>query len=133
MNARTDDTMARLGAADPARDLPVDEGERTRLWRVIAATPGGSAPKRARLRVPLAQLRLALVLPVLLALIAGPLAASGVIRIGAGAEPGKVFAAPPRGAGRDTSGTVRLLPLAAPGPGGGRPWGPWPGLTSGPA
>jgi|HubBroStandDraft_6_1064221.scaffolds.fasta_scaffold989000_1 hypothetical protein len=131
MNAHTNDTMARLGAADPARDLPVEEADRARLWQLVEATPAGRAPKPARLRLPLAQLRLALALPALLVLVAGPLAASGVIRIWASAEPVKSLAAPPRG-GNLASGTVYLLPLAAPGPGANQSWGPWPGLAPGP-
>jgi hypothetical protein len=123
MNAHATDALARLGAADPAKDLPIDEIERARLWQMIAATPAADAPKRARMRLARAQPRLALV-PVLVLLSAGPLAAGGVIRFGAGAEPVKSqsLSAPPRGGGL-VRGNVHLLPLTAPEPGGAQQWG----------
>ncbi len=119
MKPHATDVMARLSAVDPARDTPIDEAERTQLWQLIAATPGGrSVPVRPRARL----LRLALVIPALLLLTAGALAASGVIRIGAPAEPIKGFSAPLRGGGV-VKGTLRLLPITAADPGGGPPWG----------
>ena len=113
------DAMARLAAADPARELVVDETERNQLWQRIAATAKerpGPARRRARIRP------LALVIPAVLILTAGALAASGVIRIGAPAEPRGGQLQSLRGGGL-VKGTVRLLPLATPDPAGGAPWG----------
>jgi hypothetical protein len=124
------DTMARLSAADPARDLPIEETERARLWQLIAATPdGGGATRRPRVRLSRVQPRLALI-PVLLALSAGPLAASGAIRFGGAAEPVKSLSTPSRG-GDPIEATVHLLPLTAPDPGGAQQWGPELELTAG--
>jgi len=122
MKAHAIETMARLAAADPARDASPDETERARLWQLIAATPGEAPPKRTRARLPRPRLRLALAIPAVLALSGAALAASGVIRIGAPAEPVKGFSAPLRGGGL-AKGTVHLLPLSTADPGGGPPWG----------
>jgi hypothetical protein len=82
------DAMARLAAADPARRVPVDEAERARLWRLIAATPDGRSTPAATH----ARLRPAFVIPALLVLAVGALAASGAIGIGAPAESGNSMA-----------------------------------------
>jgi hypothetical protein len=137
------DTMTRLHAADPARHAVIDETERARIWQLIAVTPGngdGTEPSRVtpghaipplatqhrarpRRATPRARLlRVALAVPALLVLAAGALAATGVIRVGAPAEPVKGFSAPLRSGGL-VKGTVQLLPLTAPDPGGGPPWG----------
>jgi hypothetical protein len=119
MKPHPTDVMRRLSAADPAREQAVDEAERARVWQLITATPGGSStPARRRTGMR----RLALVIPALLVLAAGALAAGGVIRIGAPAEPVKGFAHVLRGGGL-VKGTVRLLPVTAPDPAGGPPWG----------
>jgi hypothetical protein len=113
------DALARLAAADPARDLPADETQREQLWQLLAATPAGKprpTRRRARLR------RLVLVIPALLIATAGALAAGGVIRIGSPAEPANQRLAPLRGGGL-VKGTVRLLAIAKADPGGGPPWG----------
>jgi hypothetical protein len=119
MRTSSSDAMARLAAADPAKDLPVDEAERARLWRLLAATPSPS-PQAGRRRPRMRQL--VLVIPALLIVTAGALAAGGVIRIGAPAEPAGGRLAPLRGGGL-VKGTVRLLGVTAPDPGGGPPWG----------
>jgi hypothetical protein len=114
------DVLPRLAAADPARDVPVDEVERARLWQQIAATQRESpSPRRPRA----GGRQLILVIPVLLLLAAGALAAGGVIRIGAPAEPpGRENFSSLRGGGL-LKGSVRLLPIATADPGGGPPWG----------
>jgi hypothetical protein len=118
MKPQSDDAMARLAAADPAREVHVEETQRAELWQRIAATPrGASVPSRRRARMR----PLVLVIPALLVLTAGALAASGVIRIGAPAEPTAARLAPLRGGGL-VKGTVRLLAIATPDPGGGPPW-----------
>jgi len=120
MKPHSIDVLSRLAATDPARDLPVDETERARLWQLIAATPG-ERPRPGRARARLRQL--VLVIPILLVVTAGALAAGGVIRIGAPAEPsGSRFLAPLRGGGL-VKGTVRLLAIATPDPAGGPAWG----------
>jgi hypothetical protein len=94
MKPHPTDVMRRLSAADPARGQVLDEAERARVWQLITAMPGGSStPARRRTRMR----RLALVVPALLVLTAGALAAGGVIRIGAPAEPVKGFAGVLRG------------------------------------
>jgi hypothetical protein len=114
------DAMTRLRAADPARDTPVDEAERTRLWQLIAATPGGSDERsRTRRRIH----RLVLVIPALLVLTAGALAAGGVIHIGAPAESGQRGGFSTLRGGGLVKGTVRVLAISAPDPAGGPPWG----------
>lgn len=120
MNPHSMDALSRLAARDPARELPIDELERARLWQLIAAAPAESSrPARTRARLR----QLVLVVPVLLIVTAGALAAGGVIRIGAPAEPASGrFLAPLRGGGL-VKGTVRLLPIATPDPAGGPPWG----------
>jgi hypothetical protein len=119
MRSQSADTMARLAAADPAREVSVEEGMRAELWQRIEATPARTAAHaraRARMRP------LALVIPALLILTAGALAATGVIRIGAPAEPTGAHLAPLSGGGL-VKGTVRRLPIATPDPGAGPPWG----------
>jgi hypothetical protein len=112
--------MARLAAADPARDVIADDGERARLWQRIAATPPAKSVRvRARSRLRL----LVLVVPAVLVATAGALAASGVIRIGAPAEPSGGSRLPELRGGGLVKGTVRLLPVATPDPAGGPPWG----------
>jgi hypothetical protein len=119
MKPHPTDAMARLSAADPARDMPISENDRAALWQLLATTPAG-APTSVRRRPRL--LRLTVVIPALLVLSAGALAAGGVIRIGAPAEPIKGFSTSPRGGGV-VAGTDRLLKITAPDPGGGPPWG----------
>ncbi len=115
------DAMARLTVADPARDLQIDQAERAQLWQLIAAAPAGdSRPRRRRTRARMH--RLVLVIPALLILTAGALAAGGVIRIGAPAEPAGGRLAPLHGGGL-VKGTVRLLKIATADPAGGPPWG----------
>jgi hypothetical protein len=133
MKPRSSDTMARLRAADPARHTVADDTERDRLWQLIAATPSDSAPSdgtaagarrratpRRAARARLRQLRLAI--PTVLVLTACALVATGVVRAGAPPEPAGGLSAPQREGGL-VSRTVRLLPLTAPEPGGGPPWG----------
>jgi hypothetical protein len=122
MKPHPTDALARLTAVDPARDMRVDDVQRAQLWLEIAATPApASRPARARAgRTRLRQL--VLVIPALLIVTAGALAAGGVIRIGSPAEPANKRLAPLRGGGL-VKGTVRLLAIAAPDPGGGPAWG----------
>ena len=64
----------------------------------------------------------AIALVAMLLVSAGALAAGGVIRIGAPAEPRESSFYALRGGGI-VKGTVRLLPISAPDPAGGPPWG----------
>jgi hypothetical protein len=122
MKPHPTDALARLAAADPARDLPLDDSQRAQLWLQIAATPAGK-PRPARTRAQRTQLRrLVLMIPAVLIVTAGALAAGGVIRIGSPAEPPSRRLAQLRGGGL-VKGTVRLLAITAPDPGGGPPWG----------
>jgi hypothetical protein len=122
--------MARLAAADPARDLPVDEAARAELRSRISAGASGEgnfspllAPKRRR---PWAARPLLLIAPLLLVLAAAALAAGGVIQLGSPAKlPFSSFGPvnPHEGYGALVPGTVHMVPIAAPDPGGGLDWG----------
>ncbi len=127
MKPGSSNTMSRLRAADPASHTVADDTERDRLWHVIAATPSDGMVAGARrrgapchaTRAQLLQLRLAFAIVLMLA--AGALVATGAIRTRAPAEPARGLSAPLRGSG-PVAGTMRLLPLTAPDPGGGPPW-----------
>jgi hypothetical protein len=107
MKPQAIDVMARLSAADPARHVALDEDQRRRLWRLIAASPGGgSAPWRARKRLA----RLTLAIGVLLILAVVALAASGLIGVGKPAEPAS-GSTPAKQGGELVQANVRLLPL----------------------
>jgi hypothetical protein len=116
--------MARLAAADPARNLSADGTARAQLWERIVA---GEAPRRAlpiRVRSRLSRRSLAIVIPVVLVMAAGALAAGGVIQLGAPAKPPRGYTMPAdSGLGAIAPGTVRLLPISAPDPVGGPAWG----------
>lgn len=87
MKPRSGEAMARLTAADPARDTHLDDNEQARLWQLIAATATPARrPSRARTHAHL--LPLALMISALLAVTAGSLAASGVFRVRAPTEYG---------------------------------------------
>jgi hypothetical protein len=123
--SRRVDVLARLAAADPARDVPVDEAARARLWARIAAGEGRQAPplatpRRRRSRVGFSLL----VAPALLVIAAVALAAGGVIELGSPAKlPFSTYGNAREGYGALVPGTVRMLPIAAPDPAGGPPWG----------
>jgi hypothetical protein len=118
--------LARLAAADPARALRIDPDARAALWQRIAAGEGNAAPlladpRRARMRP---RTRGAIVLVALLLLALGALAAGGVIEIGSRAKlPFSVLGNAHEGTGALLAGTVHRLPIAAPDPAGGPPWG----------
>jgi hypothetical protein len=119
MRSNASDVIARLRAADPARHEAPDEIERARVWQLIAAAPDTSSTARPCARKRLQRLTLAT--PMLAIVAASVLAASGAVRIGADAAPNKQPSAP---AGASLmKGAVQLLPLTAPDPGGGPPWG----------
>ncbi len=124
MRPRTDDLVARLAAADPARQLGVDSSAREELWlRILTEeSPLAAVPARPRRRVRVRPL--VLVVPLLLAVAAGALAAGGVIRFGApaGQPPGYSHSSR-SGLGELTRGTVRLLAISTPDPVGGPAWG----------
>ncbi len=117
--------LARLAAADPARGLSVDAHARDELWQRLLAGEGERSPLhpdheyRQRLRA-----RTVLVLVVLVLAALGALAAGGVIEIG---SPAKLpFSALRDGAGENAvllPGSVHKLPIEAPDPAGGPPWG----------
>ncbi len=130
MRLNSNDAMARLTAADPARGLALDTHARAQLWDRILA---GEAPREAldaptpsrqrqRQRRRRRTRTLAIVLPVLLALGGGALAA-GIIRIGSPAKPVRVFSNPSLNLGAIAPGTVRMLPITTPDPAGGPEWG----------
>jgi hypothetical protein len=121
----TDDLVARLAAADPARELGVDGTAREELWQRILAEESTRAAVPARPRRRRARIRpFVLVVPLLLAVTAGALAAGGVIQFGAptGQPPG--YSRSSRsGLGGLTQGTVRLLAISTQDPVGGPAWG----------
>ncbi len=150
MSFSTSDPIARLVAADPTRNLLVDERARSLVWQRVLdgqielqdmpggepdgpRVHGGTIP-RARFfkdasfgghRLPRIRRRtLVFIVPVLLALAGCGALAAGVIRFGAPAKPSPyVFPGPQAGNGTPIPGTERLLPIATPDPEGGPTWG----------
>jgi hypothetical protein len=127
MRTRLADPTSRLAAADPARTLVIDQAARQELWQRIQAqgTPGedagGARPSRRR---RLASRPLLLLAPALLVLAAAALAAGGVLQFGSPAKlPFSFDSSGREGYGALVAGTSRLLPIAAPDPHGGPPWG----------
>ncbi len=119
------DVIARLAAADPARALRIDLQARERLWERVLAGEGNRAPLYPEGRRPVRPRTRNLVLVVLLVLaLLGALAAGGVIEIGARAKvPFSVLGNAHEGTGSLMPGTVHRLPISAPDPAGGPPWG----------
>jgi hypothetical protein len=118
------DPIARLAAADPARSLPLDPEAKAELWQRILAGDGNRAPLLADPRRGRPRLRGALVFAALLLAALGALAAGGVIEIGSPAkQPFSIFGNAREGDGALLAGTVHRLPIAAPDPAGGPPWG----------
>jgi hypothetical protein len=116
------DSIARLRAADPARRLADDPEARETLWLRILAGEGDQSPllprARRRLHAPLV-----LVATVLL-LVAAGLAIGGVIELGSPAKlPFSAVDNLPGDYGAPRPGSVHTLPIAAPDPAGGLPWG----------
>jgi hypothetical protein len=122
---RSIDPIARLAAADPARELAIDEAARTELWRRIRAGEGNDSPLLPNpFRSRFASRPLLLIAPLLLVLAAGALAAGGVITFGSPAKlPFSLYGNPREGGGALVPGTVHMLPIAAPDPAGGPDWG----------
>jgi hypothetical protein len=120
------DPIARLAAADPARSLPLDSDAKALLWQRILAGDGNRAPlladpRRGALRP---RTRGVLVFAALLLAVLAALAAGGVIEIGSKAKlPFSQLNNLPGGYGALKPGTLRTLPIAAPDPAGGPPWG----------
>lgn len=125
------DPAPRLQAADPARDLPVDDAGRAEVWRRIVAaqppydSPATLAPPAPHRRRPTARVLLASA-AALLVCTAAALAAGGVIELGSPAR--LPFSALGGGNAREgfgalVPGTVRAIPIAAPDPAGGPEWG----------
>jgi hypothetical protein len=119
------DCIARLAAADPARALRFEPHERDRLWQRVLAGEGNEAPLYAEGRRGLRPLTRSLLLAALLVLaVLGGLAAGGVIEVGQRAKlPFSSFGNAHEGTGALLGGAVRRLPIAAPDPAGGPPWG----------
>jgi hypothetical protein len=123
--SRSIETDSRLAAADPARDLAIDDGARDELWRrLLAEDAQRSAPPPVRRRRRLARRPMLLVAPLLILLAAGALAAGGVIEFGSPAKlPFSLLGNAREGSGSLAPGTARLLPIHAPDPAGGPEWG----------
>jgi hypothetical protein len=121
---RSKDPIPRLRANDPARGLLIDEAARRELWlRLLAAEQAHPTPAPVRRR-RFASRPLALLAPALLVLTAAALAAGGVIRFGSPAKlPFSIYGNAGEGYGALVQGTTRLLPISAPDPAGGLPWG----------
>jgi hypothetical protein len=124
------DPTPRLQAADPARDLPVDDTGRAEVWRRIVAaqppfdSPAASAPPAPGRRRPTVRVLLAGVAALLVC--AAALAAGGVLEQGSPARlPFSVMGDgnAREGTGALVPGTVRTIPIAAPDPAGGPEWG----------
>jgi hypothetical protein len=122
------DLNARLAAADPGRQLIIENSAREQLWQRILAGEGNDSPLLPRRGERSSRLGsrplLLLIAPLLLLLAAAALAAGGVIQFGAPAKlPFSMYGSPREGSGALVPGTVRMLPIAAPDPAGGPAWG----------
>ncbi|HWX52445.1 MAG TPA: hypothetical protein VNY34_04085 [Solirubrobacteraceae bacterium] len=118
------DAFTRLAAADPARAIAVNADARAALWRRIEAGEGNRAPLYPDRPAPRVRARAVLALVVLLLAVLGALAAGGVIEIGSRAKlPFSLLSDAAGGSGRLLPGSVHQLPIAAPDPAGGPPWG----------
>jgi hypothetical protein len=124
MTAGRLDLMTRLTAADPAREMRLDENTKERIaQRLSDAMRAPSSPPRPHgsrrrdwRRTPLIAIAVGL-------LMVGAAFGSGLIQLGAPARTPEGFTTPRAGVGSLTLGTVRLLPVATPDPHGGPPWG----------
>jgi len=123
MTARRLDPMMRLAAADPARDLWLDEDTKARVAQCLSdamRAPSPSRPSRSRRRgwrrTPLIAIAVGL-------LMVGAAFGGGLIQLGAPARTSEGFTTPRAGFGALTLGTARLLAIATPDPHGGPPWG----------
>jgi hypothetical protein len=120
------DPMARLAAADPARTVSVEPAARDALWQRILGGEADRVPLLLEPRGPALgpRARSVLLLAALLLVVLGALAAGGVIEIGAPAKlPFSTLRTAGEGDGALLPGTTHMLPIAAPDPAGGPPWG----------
>lgn len=117
--------VERMKAADPAREIAVEETARAELWQRILAGEGNRSPLLASpRRSAFARRPLLLIAPLVLVLTAAALAAGGVIRFGSPAKlPFSLSGNPREGSGALVPGTAHMLPIAAPDPAGGPDWG----------
>jgi hypothetical protein len=124
MTASPLDPMARLAAADPARDLHLDDDVKARVSQSLrVAMRASSSPARSHglhwrgwHRTPLIATAVAL-------LMVGAAFGGGLIQLGAPAKTIEGFRTPRAGFGALTLGTVKVLPIATADPQGGPPWG----------
>ncbi len=123
--SRSIDTDSRLAAADPAREVAIDDRARAELWRrLLAEQAQRSEPAPVRRRRRIVRRPMLLIAPLVLVLAAGALAAGGVIEFGSPAKlPFSLLGNAREGSGSLAPGTVRLLPIHAPDPAGGPDWG----------
>jgi hypothetical protein len=127
---RTDEAaMRRLQAATPTFDVRSLEESRTESWRAISAAMAASAQqptgqlrelqRHGRGRLVRATL---VAVPALLAGV-GVAFAAGAFQVGAPAKVVEEFESPSTGFGTVLASSVRVLPVTAPDPEGGPPWG----------
>jgi hypothetical protein len=120
----TDRLMARLSAADPALDLKIDSTTRNETWQHVLANRGTPGVTRARANWRMRRRSFVIALVGVLLMAAGALAAGGVIPIGKPAQTvGPDTSLSALRSGEVIEGTAHLLPISAPDPVTGPPWG----------
>lgn len=120
----SDAVIARLAAADPAREVVPDRAVAEALLDRVQSSPrqdGGHEAIVARRGAR--GLVIALALLVGLGLAAAALAAAGVIRFGSPARPSGSLANPTQGLGALRHGTAHVLAVTSADPAGGLAWG----------
>lgn len=123
MSSSPTETLRMLGAADPAGELAFGPAQEAEVWSRVAAAIDSSTPGPAGARRPPRLVRLALAGVAGVLLLGGVALASGLIPLGSPAKVVEQFELPRSGLGSVTPGSAALLPITAPDPQGGPPWG----------
>lgn len=119
--AQSDSLLKRLAAGDPAAAASPDEAVKTEVWNVLARAIDECGPP-ARARRAHGRRALAMTVAVLM-LIVGVAFGRGLISVGSPVETVSEFETPSSGIGSVKPGSLKILPVSAPDPDGGAPWG----------
>jgi hypothetical protein len=124
MSSGYQDVIERLAATDPAAELRLDETVEAEVWSLVAGAIGRSAVRRRSRSSRGQRLRRGAVVAFAAVLaLAGVAFASGLVQIGSPAKTFEGFASASSGFGAVLPESVKVLPVAAPDPQGGPPWG----------